>query len=103
VASQLGLSRWERQSRTQLRLFARPYLEGLASGDFEPVFRALLGETTALSPASIRRYRGLTEPPLLALGDGKLGFSAALNQVLPATRAPGLGPRCDQGGLSGSL
>jgi len=158
------VSRWERQSRTQLRLFARLYLEGLSSGDFEPVFRALVGETTALSAASILRLRqewedeyrlwrgrplleryvyifadgiylkaglekektavlvilgvradgrkellamqqgyresaaswgellrdlqsrGLTEPPLLAIGDGGLGFWAALNQVFPATR-----------------
>ncbi|MHB1501783.1 MAG: IS256 family transposase [Candidatus Dormibacteria bacterium] len=158
------VSRWERQSRTQLRLFARLYLEGLSSGDFEPVFRALVGETTALSPASILRLRqewedeyrlwrgrplldryvyifadgiylkaglerektavlvvlgvradghkellamqqgyresaaswgellrdlksrGLTEPPLLAIGDGGLGFWAALNEVFPTTR-----------------
>jgi len=31
----------------------RLYLEGLASGDFEPIFRALVGETAALSASSI--------------------------------------------------
>ena len=32
------VSRYQRRSRTQARLLARLYLEGLASGDFEPVF-----------------------------------------------------------------
>src|SRR5438309_3210322 len=44
-------------SRTQARLLARLYLEGLASGDFEPVFRALVGETAALSPSSILKLK----------------------------------------------
>ena len=47
------VSRYQRRSRTQARLMARLYLEGLASGDFEPVFRALVGETAALSASSI--------------------------------------------------
>lgn len=51
------VSRWQRQSRTQQRLFVRLYLEGLSSGDFEPVFRALVGETVALSPNSVLRPR----------------------------------------------
>jgi transposase-like protein len=157
------VARYQRRSRTQERLLARLYLEGLASGDFEPVFRALVGETAALSPSSILklkadwqgeyetwrkrslrgRYvylyadglylkagaeqdktallvvlgvdeqghkellamesgyresaaswgevlrslkqRGLTEAPLLAIGDGALGFWAALDEVFPAT------------------
>ncbi|MGO8686160.1 MAG: transposase, partial [Candidatus Dormibacteria bacterium] len=37
------VGRWERRSRTQGRLLARLYLEGLATGDFEPVFRELVG------------------------------------------------------------
>jgi transposase-like protein len=45
------VGRYERRSHTQARLLARLYLEGLATGDFEPVFRALVGETAALSPA----------------------------------------------------
>ena len=158
------VSRYQRRSRTQARLMARLYLEGLASGDFEPVFRALVGETAALSPSSILklkadwqqeyeawkkralrgRYvylyadglylkagaeqdktallvvlgvdehghkellamesgyresaaswsevlrslkvRGLTEAPRLAIGDGALGFWAALDEVFPTTR-----------------
>jgi hypothetical protein len=47
------LGDWERRSRTQGRLLARLYLEGLATGDFEPVFRELVGATAALSPTSI--------------------------------------------------
>src|SRR5579871_3168320 len=48
---------YQRRSRTQARLMVRLYLEGLASGDFEPVFRALVGETAALSPSSIVRLK----------------------------------------------
>ena len=33
------IGRYERRSETQARLLARLYLEGLATGDFEPVFR----------------------------------------------------------------
>jgi putative transposase len=51
------VSRYQRRSRTQARLLARLYLEGLASGDFEPVFRALVGETAALSASSILKLK----------------------------------------------
>ena len=51
------VSRYQRRSRTQARLMARLYLEGLASGDCEPVFRALVGETAALSPSSILKLK----------------------------------------------
>lgn len=51
------LERYQRRSRTQQRLLIRLYLEGLSSGDFEPVFRTLVGETAALSPASILRMK----------------------------------------------
>lgn len=51
------LGKWERRSRTQARLLVRLYLEGLATGDFEPIFRALVGETAALSPSSIVRLK----------------------------------------------
>ena len=44
---------YQRRSRTQARLMVRLYLEGLASGDFEPIFRALVGETAALSASRI--------------------------------------------------
>lgn len=49
--------RYERRSRTQARLMVRLYLEGLSTGDFEPVFRALVGETAALSQQSILRLK----------------------------------------------
>jgi putative transposase len=51
------VGRYERRSATQARLLARLYLEGLASGDFEPVFRELVGGTAALSPSSILRLK----------------------------------------------
>jgi transposase-like protein len=49
--------RYGRVSKATQALFARLYLEGLATGDFEPVFRELVGETTALSPAAIVRLK----------------------------------------------
>jgi len=39
------------------RLFARLYLEGLSSGDFEPAFRQLLGEKAPLSASTIIRLK----------------------------------------------
>ncbi len=39
------------------RLFARLYLEGLSSGDFEPAFRELLGESAPLSSSTILRLK----------------------------------------------
>jgi putative transposase len=49
--------RYERRTRTQARLLVRLYLEGLSTGDFEPVFRSLVGETAALSQQSILRLK----------------------------------------------
>lgn len=51
------VKRYERASQTTQRLFARLYLEGLATGDFEPVFRELVGETTALSANAVVRLK----------------------------------------------
>jgi transposase-like protein len=39
------------------RLFARLYLEGLSSGDFEPAFRELLGERATLSASTVLRLK----------------------------------------------
>jgi putative transposase len=39
------------------RLFARLYLEGLSTGDFEPAFRELMGEAATLSPSTIVRLK----------------------------------------------
>lgn len=49
--------RYERASAGTQALFARLYLEGLATGDFEPVFRELVGETTALSATAVVRLK----------------------------------------------
>ncbi len=51
------VARYQRASQTTQRLFARLYLEGLATGDFEPVFRELVGETTALSANAVVRLK----------------------------------------------
>jgi transposase-like protein len=51
------IGRYERRSETQGRLLARLYLEGLATGDFEPVFPELVGGSAALSPSSILRLK----------------------------------------------
>jgi len=49
--------RYQRASQVTQRLFCRLYLEGLATGDFEPVFRELVGGTTALSANAIVRLK----------------------------------------------
>jgi transposase-like protein len=49
--------RYERASVATQQLFVRLDLEGLATGDFEPVFRELVGETTALSANAIVRLK----------------------------------------------
>jgi transposase-like protein len=49
--------RYQRTSDATQKLFARLYLEGLATGDFEPVFRELVGETTALSANAVVRLK----------------------------------------------
>jgi len=55
-ASQI-VGRYQRASEATQQLLARLYLEGLSTGDFEPVFRALLGETAPLSASSITRLK----------------------------------------------
>ena len=44
-------------TRTSQALFARLYLEGLSSGDFEPAFRGLLGEAAPLSANTVLRLK----------------------------------------------
>jgi putative transposase len=51
------IRRYQRASQATQRLFCRLYLEGLATGDFEPVFRELVGGTTALSANAIVRLK----------------------------------------------
>jgi len=55
------VTRYQRASETTRKLFTQLYLEGLATGDFEPVFRELVGDTTALSPNTIVRLKGRWE------------------------------------------
>lgn len=49
--------KYQRASQTTQRLFVRLYLEGVATGDLGPVFRELVGETTALSANTIVRLK----------------------------------------------
>lgn len=49
--------RYERTSHQTQDLFRKLYMEGLSTGDFEPVFRELVGETAALSPNAIVRLK----------------------------------------------
>jgi putative transposase len=51
------VERYQRSSKGTQELFVRLYLEGLATGDFEPVFRELVGETTALSANAVVRLK----------------------------------------------
>ena len=49
------MRRYERTSRQTHDLFKKLYMEGLSTGDFEPVFRELVGETAALGPNAFVR------------------------------------------------
>jgi putative transposase len=49
--------RYQRLTTSAQQLLTRLYLEGISTGDFEPVFRSLLGETAPLSPSSIVRLK----------------------------------------------
>src|SRR5712692_770884 len=51
------VQRYQRASAGTQELVVRLYLEGLATGDFEPVFRELVGETTALSATAVVRLK----------------------------------------------
>lgn len=51
------LPHYQRRTEGQSQLFAQLYLEGLSSGDFEPVFRALLGEDAPLSASTMLRLK----------------------------------------------
>ena len=53
--------KYERTSRQTQELFRKLYLKGLSTGDFEPVFRELVGETTALSANAIVRLKSRWE------------------------------------------
>ena len=56
VTSQI-VHQYEKVSKKTQELFRKLYVEGLATGDFEPVFRELIGETAALSANTIVRLK----------------------------------------------
>jgi len=62
---EVGIGTWSvtvrRLSAETQRLFARLYLEGLSSGDFEPAFRQLMGEKAPLSGSTILRLKATWE------------------------------------------
>lgn len=51
------IRRYQPLSASAQQLLTRLYLEGISTGDFEPIFRTLLGETAPLSPSSIVRLK----------------------------------------------
>jgi putative transposase len=53
--------RYQRSSAAIQAVLPELYLQGLATGDFEPALRALLGEAAPLSPASIVRLKAQWE------------------------------------------
>lgn len=46
---------YQRRSRTVAEVFPKLFIEGLATRDFEPALRTLMGEQAALSPSTIVR------------------------------------------------
>ena len=70
--------RYERTSRQTQDLFRKLYLEGLSTGDFEPVFRELVGETVALSPNAIVRLKSKWESEYRAWCSRKLTSAGTL-------------------------
>lgn len=46
---------YQRRSKTLGEVFPKLFIEGLATRDFEPALRRLMGESAALSPATISR------------------------------------------------
>jgi putative transposase len=53
----LVLSSYQRRSPAVQELIPELYVQGLATGDFEPALRGLLGERAALSPSTIVRLK----------------------------------------------
>ena len=88
--------RYERTSRQRQGLFRKLYMEGLCTGDFEPVFRELVGETDALSPNAIVRLKSKWESEY----QGVVQRDACRVQVrlhLGGRSAPGSGSRQGEG------
>jgi transposase-like protein len=55
------LPAWQRRSRAVKELIPELYVQGLATGDFEPALRGLLGERAALSPSTVVRLKAQWE------------------------------------------
>lgn len=51
------VKQYQRSSNSVKRMIPSLYLHGLATGDFEPALRGLLGESAPLSPASVVRLK----------------------------------------------
>jgi putative transposase len=51
------LPSYQRRSRAVQALIPELYIQGLATGDFEPALRGLLGERAALSPSTVVRLK----------------------------------------------
>ena len=85
------LPAWARKSPQISEVLPLLYLHGLSTGDFGPALEQFLGSGAGLSAESwadlLRdcRRRGMTAP-VLAVGDGALGFWKAVREVFPATR-----------------
>lgn len=66
---------YQRRSKTLEQVFPKLFIEGLATRDFEPALRSLMGEQAALSPSTISRlnarfkaeYEDWTKSSLAAL------------------------------------
>jgi transposase-like protein len=59
-ASQV-LPAYQRRSKAVQELIPELYVQGLATGDFEPALRGLLGETASLSPSTVVRLKAQWE------------------------------------------
>jgi transposase-like protein len=55
------LSAYQRRSRAVKELIPELYVQGLATGDFEPALRGLLGEGASLSPSTVVRLKAQWE------------------------------------------
>ena len=66
------VKRYERSSRQTQELFRKLYMEGLSTGDFQPVFRELVEETTALSANAIVRLKSRWEDVYREWRDSRL-------------------------------
>lgn len=67
------LASYQRRSPTVRQLFSKLFIEGLATRDFEPALRCLLGEEAALSPATVSRLNAKFKAEYEAWLKQKLG------------------------------